>query len=182
MVFNCTIMSSPLHSTSLQRQVRDELWCTRSLLQEHFFLCFGRRILAGLFLRLVRLLKKCPYSCSCWAFCSSRSIKEPIEHPHNFYFGGLTPFPNKLKAKDNCIFKKRSQNLIIEKKKKVLPWQTLSTLAPRKVWLFANHVPVLQLPKKFISKHSQHNDFTTPLYQQSGLCYVFLGPFFFFTI
>lgn len=132
MVFNCTIMSSPLHSTSLQRQVRDELWCTRSLLQEHFFLCFGRRILAGLFLRLVRLLKKCLYSCSCWAFCSSRSIKEPIEHPHNFYFGGLTPFPNKLKAKDNCIFKKRSQNLIIEKKKKYSPDKLCLLLHPER--------------------------------------------------
>lgn len=144
MVFNCTIIFPPFHSASLQRNTVAErltgvadCCCRTSVsfaLEEGFP--------PGL---VLLLLKKYPCSCFCWAFCSDRSVKAPIEHPYNFYFGGLTASSQWIKRKifNICveyIFNKSSQNLMGQWTKKNYSPGRLSLLpSPKMMWLFTNH-------------------------------------------
>lgn len=124
MAFNCTIVFSPFHSTSLQRNaVAERLTgaadpCCRTSVS--FALESGFQ--PGL---VMLLIKKYPCSCFCWAFCSDRSGKACLEHPRNFYFGGLTAFSQQIGGKIQLYFQEKLSKFDgTMDKKNLLPWQT----------------------------------------------------------
>lgn len=113
------------------------------------------------------LLKKYPCSCFCWAFCSDRSVKPPIEQPHNFYFGCLIASSQQVEGKRWLCFQQNCTKFDeTMDKNNLLSWQTFFTL-PLKLCDHVDTAPSLKVIMFFPLSTVNMMNFTTFLYQHS---------------